>query len=106
MSTSALAAHCPRGEIWRIHARVCVGKYARQASLPRARARENPAPDPVQQKHVVPEVPSHHGLTFVHVVEPPPDPPKLPPPEIHIPYELPPSRWNHLDVVDFERIGK
>lgn len=79
MSTPAEARHCPRGEIWMIHARQCVGRHA-----PR-------------HAHLVPEEPSHHGIVYVHVVEPPPKPPEppAPPRPVEIPYELPHSIMSH-----------
>lgn len=47
----------------------------------------------------MPEQPSHKGITYVHVIEPPPERPKPPPgrqidiPDI--PYDLPTSIMSH-----------
>jgi hypothetical protein len=88
MSMPALAAHCPRGEIWMRHAHVCVGRHQHAAQ-------------------VVREEPSHKGIVYVHVVQPPerPDPPPPPPPPpIEIPYTLPGSIMSRAFTSHFERI--
>jgi hypothetical protein len=84
LETSAEAAHCPRGQLWMIHARQCVDRRHRKV-----------APDPEQKKVHLPEQPSHKGIVYVHVVQPP-DPPPPPPapkpaPPLEIPYTLPSS---------------
>jgi hypothetical protein len=88
----AQARHCPRGDIWRIHANICIPKQGHHfIALHEARS----------------EVPSHHGITYVTVVEPPPTPPPSPPAtlaEVSIPFALPPSRLNHLAICHFDAL--
>jgi hypothetical protein len=114
ITSPALAAHCPRGEIWMIHARECVGRHV-------THRREKVTLLRQKVTHLVPEEPSHHGLTFVHVIEPPKAPSTFErtpssddpntvaarmSPEVEIPYAIPSSRMNVQTVIDFERIGK
>jgi hypothetical protein len=81
----AHARHCPRGDIWRVHADICVPKGGHRVRAIRS------------------EIPSHHGITYVTVIEPPPSKP-TPPAEINIPYRLPPSRWDHPAIVHFDAL--
>jgi hypothetical protein len=83
LAQPAQAAHCPHGQIWRVHARVCLDKLTRREAAPPklANIRE------FRQSR-------HQPLTYVQVIEP----------EIDIPYELPPSRWNHLAVARFDAL--
>jgi hypothetical protein len=85
-------SHCPHGDIYRVHLQRCVARGSSLALVFNHHTRE--------LRQARSEIPSHHGITYVTVIEPPPSTPV----EINIPYRLPYSRWDHPAIVHFDAL--
>ena len=89
----AQASRCPRGDIYRVSLKLCVGRDSRLALAfeRRPRAVHHHGRERLLDRTHYAEIPSHADVVYVTVVEP----------EIEPPFELPSSRWNHAMAINW-----
>lgn len=63
-ASPAQAAHCPHGQIYMVHTGQCMARASFHEAI-----RHRATPAVLQRRE---EVPSHEGITYVHVIQPDP----------------------------------